>query len=218
MIIKRNNLLDKIDIDFSGEFNHEKWGCVEDGVCRCYKIKKINKVSLNIEDISRYFYSLFKSEESYGRSIKIMKIISELDEHQIETINYWGLENILRINKIWELEKWDIKIKNLYYGEEIESAYLKHEVLDKINEDFKSFDLCRDLKSKTNFLFEKTRGYYGKYEILNVNISDIYGFDPNFISPMSVCHIEEGCKWKVIEGIKSTKKHNHKKIYIIGIS
>lgn len=225
MIIERNNLLDKICIDISGEYNCEKWGCVEEGICRCYKITKINNISLNVEEIARYLYNLFKNEESYARTIKIMKILSGLDDQQVEILTYWGLENILIKNKIWETDKWDISIQNFYYGEEIEYAYLKEEVINKINDDLKSFNLCRDLKTKTNFLFEKTRVYSGKYEILNVKVSDICGMDCQefpiklefFIKPLGVCHFEEG-KWKVIEGGDRIKSSKRKKIYIVGIS
>jgi hypothetical protein len=224
MIIEKENLLKYVTVNFDGEYNHELWGCLEDGICRCFKIKKLNDVSLSIRNLSVYFYNKYKNSDCYLRSNKIMRIVSDIDSDKLEMVDVWGIQIILIRNEIWKIDNWDIEIGDMYYGDEIVSVYLKDGFINQLNQDIKTMIFMKTLRSKTNFLFESTTKYIGQFQIESVKISDIDLISSNthnfidYTPQILVCEkVVNG--WRLIEEtINIPEKNNLEKIYIIGIS
>lgn len=173
-MIKGENFVDFVDCDYYISNDCDSYGC--DSICRCSKIEDIHVVSVNVIGMVDYLYEIyFDNSKSSRRNRKIDNVLGDITDD----INYYTIDRILRINKVYICDNWNIKICNGYYGEEIEDITLCDDISIKIENELDIAFNILDLSKRIEYLLELEYGYLldelkdKKYELSIINKSDI---------------------------------------------
>jgi hypothetical protein len=202
--------------DYNVYYDCESYGC--DSICRCGKIENEKITSVDIKSIVNLLLNSYynKKDISAKRNYIVDSILGNIGRE----INYYTIDRILRINKIYEPDKWNIKIISGYYGEEIENIKLFNNIAKKIDKELqKAFEIV-DLTKRIEYLLELEYGYIlpelngCKYELKDINREDIIIGNTqqyNKTSKESIDHyieydcikcvvIQKGSKYRLIDG------------------
>lgn len=152
--LSEHNFSSVIDCDYDITTDCESWGC--DTICRCSSISNEVVNSVNVESISKFIYELyFDNSVQSNRNIKIDSLITGVDEY----FNFYTIDRILRINKIYDSSSWDINVTNGYYGDEIESVNLKEDIAEKIQNQLSVIFDVSNFSDRVKYLLKLEYGY-----------------------------------------------------------
>lgn len=153
-LVDKDFLYSGIDIDYQRENNCEENGC--DDICRCSRIINSTIESIDINSlVESIYYEYFDKSEQTKRDLKLNYILNGIDK----TIDFYTIDKILRINRIWDKENWEIKTSNGYYGEEVDSVTLYSNVASKIENQIDDVLSIDDLSKRVEYLLQLEYGY-----------------------------------------------------------
>ena len=209
----KHNLL----IDYKSHTNCAAYGC--DEICRCRVIKnenvKLVYVKSIVNEVMKYY---FDNTKSSNRNLKINSIIGNITPD----VELYTIDRILRINKIFNSDIWDIQIVDGYYGQEVDDVILREDVALKIETQlsnaFEIFDLSKrieyllileygrilpELKDRSFEIceIERDKIYFGsdtqKLKVSSTNLSFYSDKDYNSIRGLV---IQSGENYRLIDG------------------
>jgi len=174
--ILRSDFKYHIDYDYDVDYSCSDSFCYEEGICRCGTITNSYIHSIDVSSISNEIYNkLFDNSISTKRNNSINSLWGITEDIQRYTI-----DRILRINKIWKPEFWEVNICGVYYGQEIDDILLNEDLVQKINNDLEIALKIDDLRERIEFLLEKENGFIldglkdKEYKQFTISINDIY--------------------------------------------
>lgn len=145
----------QLKVNYKSNNNCAEYGCEQDGTCRCTQITDTSVANVKVDDICKIIYdSYFDNSKSTKRSNKIDEILHGVDEG----INRYTIDRILRINKIWQDDRWEIHIYDGYYGQEIDVVFLTNKFADKIFQQIEKAFSILNFNDRVRFLLELEYG------------------------------------------------------------
>jgi hypothetical protein len=133
--------------------------CIEKD-CHCsyiddFEIRNIDYNNL-VKIIFEYFYP--KSKET-GRLFKIISILNNITK----TSEYYILDRLCSIYKLWDNDSYVPNIYKGYYGQELNGVFIKEEISKKIEFHFNEIQKKECLEEKIYYILKLEYGY-----ILNI--------------------------------------------------
>lgn len=232
----RNDFKYMVSCGYDTIYSCEEDGCDEDGICRCGCIINTHLNDVYVSSIVDNIYS-----EIFDNSISIKRhnAISSLWGISKE-IEKYTIDRILRINKIWKPEFWNINVGGGYYGQEINEIVLTEDIVQILNTQLdKAFDID-NLTERIEYLLELENGFIlddikGKeYKVLIIDIDDIifsnnehhkrviieeleHYSDKNYTGIRGIVQ-KDGVKWKVIDGYHRLSKTENKLVKVLVVN
>lgn len=160
--------------DYDTKYSCEKSGC--DSICRCGVIKneRVTYVDFKLA-VAEIYEQYFGHDLAAKRNNTINSVLYGITNE----IDYYTIDRILRINKIYNGKCWDINVVSGYYGEEIGEVYLDESTSKTISSQLsESFDID-DISERIEYLLKLEYGYIlpeliiRKYELITIKKSDI---------------------------------------------
>jgi hypothetical protein len=164
----------EISYDYHMEYSCQEYGCHEEVICRCGMITDTVVNSVDVSEILNKIYSaIFDESISTKRNNAINSLWGISEDIQRYTI-----DRILRINKIWKPEYWEVNVCGGYYGQEIDDILLNEELVQKISNQIEESFKIDNLEARIEYLLELENGFLLEkikvVEVIEVDISDIY--------------------------------------------
>jgi len=188
-----------MDLDYNTEHDCANAGCDSEGICRCGKIVDIKIESTNMADIYSVFSEVTLNSDILG----------------------YCINRLLYINKLWSKENhdvWEVNVGGGYYGEEIESVKMCHDVQKALESQIiRLIDTASDtdkikyvLKMEYGYLLDSIKdtrhaqiidiwrssikvGQPDHYKKLDINVIEDYKKTVNKLKlPICVCKKESG--------------------------
>ena len=230
----RNDFKYMVSYYYDTEFSCEESGCNQEGICRCGLITDTYLNDVDINAITTNIYSeIFDNSISTKRHNAINSLwgISE-------DIEKYTIDRILRINKIWKTEFWNINVTGGYYGQEIDDIVLIEDMVQKLNSQLeKAFDID-NLTERIEYLLELENGFIledikdKKYRIVVIDIDDIiftnsehknrvliedleHYSDRNYKGIRAIVKKDSMNKWKLIDGYHRLSKTENKLVKVL---
>ena len=229
----RNDFKYSVSYDYDTEYSCEESGCNEEGICRCgyitnTYIKSVDVVAMTINIYSK-IYDNSISTKRHNAISSLWGISEEIERYTID--------RILRVNKIWKPEFWNINVGGGYYGQEIEEIVLVEEMVQKLNKDLeKAFDI-ESLTERIEYLLELENQFTldklrnKNYRICRINRNDIifsnsehhkrviieeleHYSDKNYSGIRGIV-IKDGDKWRVVDGYHRLSKTENYEIKVL---
>lgn len=171
-----------VDIEYDREHHCDESGC--DSICRCSTIVNTKITSVDTNQIVDTIYNkYFKTSKEEKRDSKLNEILNNIDK----TINLYTIDRIVRTNRLWDKDNFEVNISNGYYGEEVNSVNLEYSIAKKTEEDIESSIEIDDLSKRIEFLLQLEYGYIlpeliGKnYKVDTIKKEDIvFGSDGHY--------------------------------------
>jgi hypothetical protein len=229
----RSDFKYSVSYDFDTEFSCEESGCNEERICRCGHITNTYLINVFVSKMTSIIYSeIFDGSLSSKRHNTINSLWGISEE-----IEKYTIDRILRINKIWKPEFWNINVCNGYYGEEIDDILIDESVVQILNNQLeKAFDFD-NLTDRIEYLLELENGFVldnlkgKKYNIDVIDINDIVFSNQDHKKRVMVENLEhysdknytgirgvvkkDGKKWKVIDGYHRLSKTENKMVKVL---
>lgn len=211
-------------------------GCKDD-YCRCGEIVNDQIENIDISKISNRIYTeIFgKLDLQAIRDNKINEILGGISSD----INYYTIDRILRINRIWDINNccFNVKVSGGYYGQELDGVFLHSRIASKLEEQINyalSLDTIRGrieyllyleygsiLPTLENCEYEvkvidKSDIKFGSEKHLNkVSKEDLHHYnDRNYDGIRGIVKFQEGL-WRLIDGYHRTYSTNGEKVKVL---
>lgn len=214
----RNDFKYMVSYDYDTIFSCEESGCIEEGICRCGHITNTYLNKVHISKITQNIYSeIFDKSISTKRNNALNSLWGISEE-----IERYTIDRILRINKIWKPESWNINVSGGYYGQEIDDIVLNEDVVQILNSQLEKALEIDNLTDRVNYLLEIENGYLSddlensSFVVKTLNIEDIFFINKEHLKRVEIEDLEhysdknytgirgivkkDGPKWKVIDG------------------
>ena len=209
-------------------------GCNEEGICRCSIIEDARVISVNIPNMVNHIYdNYFDDSISTKRNSTINSILGGVSKE----IDIYTIDRILRINKVYLPENWEVQICGGYYGQEIDDILLEDSIARKIEDQLdKAFSII-DLSERVEYLLMLEYGKILpeleglKYSIETIERdSIIFGSDEHYknvlkedlehYSDKNYCSIRgivisKGDKYRLIDGYHRCSKSENRLIKVL---
>ncbi len=229
----RNDFKYMVSYNCDTEYSCSESGCYDEGICRC---GYITNTYLNRVDVSAIVTDIYSTIFDNSISTKRNNAINSLWGIS-EEIEKYTIDRILRLNKIWKPELWNISVSGGYYGQEVDEIVLVEEVVQKLNSQLeKAFDID-NLKERIDYLLELENGFVldelkdKKYCVSVINIDDIvfpntdhkrrvlteelYHYsDKNYKGIRGIVK-KDVMKWRVIDGYHRLSKTENKLVKVL---
>jgi hypothetical protein len=229
----RNDFKYSVSYDYDTEYSCEESGCVEEGICRCGYITNTYLYNVDISDITSNIYSdIFDNSISTKRHNAINSlwgITTEIDKYTID--------RILRINKVWKPEFWEINVGGGYYGQEIDEVVIIEDMIQKLNIQLESAFEIDNLTQRIEYLLELENGFIldelkdKRYSVSVIDIDDITFSNPEHRKRVLIEELEhysdknykgirgivkkDGNKFKLIDGYHRLSKTENKLVKVL---
>lgn len=178
------NFLDCVEYEYEQLQTCETSGCLDEGICRCSTIENCEVTDVRFSKLVNSVYDLyFDNSKSGKRTLKINYVLGDITKD----IELYTIDRILRINKVYSSNSWEIQVCNGYYGQEISCIILNHNLSTKIESELKLALNIINLTKRIEYLLTLE---YGKVlpELQNCNYllsniekdSIIFGSKPHF--------------------------------------
>lgn len=132
----------------------KSYGC--DEICRCSTITNARVVVVNFTSlVSSIMDIYFKNSKSTSRNFKINTIIGGVNRD----VEFYTIDRILRINRVYRPECWEIQITAGYYGQEIDDIILKPDIALNIESQLLTAFEIVNLKLRVEYLLNLEYGY-----------------------------------------------------------
>jgi hypothetical protein len=153
-------------------------GCKDD-YCRCSKIENEQIENIDISKITNRIYTeIFdKLDLQSIRDNKINEVLGGISSD----INYYTIDRILRINRIWDIDNccFSIKVSSGYYGQELDGVFLQSRIASKLEEQIKYALSIDTIRGRIEYLLYLEYGSIlpilenCEYEVKVIDKSDI---------------------------------------------
>jgi hypothetical protein len=229
----RDDFKYSVSYNYDTEYSCEESGCNEEGICRCGYITNTYLKSVDVGSIANNLYSeIFDNSISTKRHNTINSLwgISE-------DIEKYTIDRVLRINKIWKPEFWDINVGGGYYGQEVDEVVLIEDMVQKLNTQLeKAFDID-NLTERIEYLLDIENGFIledikdKKYVVSVIDIDDIIFTNPDHKRRVLTEELEhysdrnykgirgivkkDGLKFKLIDGYHRLSKTENKLVKVL---
>lgn len=194
-------------------------GCLEEGICRCVRIEDAKVRRIDFSKIVQVIHDNFFDS---AKSLKRNSVLNSVLYGSKQELDYYIIDRILRINKIWNHENWDISIIDGYYGQEIDTVCLTNdksiEIESQINHALNLFTLTEKVEYILNLEYGKIlpRLKNCDWEIIKIDKSDVFFPSNSQLKRVSVKNLKfyeplnyklirgvvlkDGIKWRLIDG------------------
>ena len=229
----RNDFKYMVSYDYDTIYSCEESGCNEEGICRC---GHITNTYLNKVDVSAIVTNIYSEIFDNSISTKRHNAINSLWGIS-EEIQKYTIDRILRVNKIWKPQFWDINVSGGYYGQEIDEVVLIEDVVLKINSQLERALQIDNLSERVEYLLTIENGFIldnikdKKYHISVIDIDDIifsntehkrkvvieeleHYSDRNYSGIRGVVK-KDGLKFKLIDGYHRLSKTENKLVKVL---
>ena len=231
----RNDFKYMVSYDYDTIYSCEESGCNEEGICRCGHITNtyLNKVDVSAI-VTNIYSEIFDNSISTKRNNAINSLWGISSEIQKYTI-----DRILRVNKIWKPEFWNINVSGGYYGQEIDEVILIEDMVLKINSQLEMAFQIDNLSERVEYLLTLENGFIlddikdKKYHISVIDIDDIIFSNTEHKRKVVIEELEhysdrnysgirgivkkDGIKWKLIDGYHRLSKTENKLVKVLVI-
>ena len=154
--LKTYDFKNLIEYSFDTRFHCDEAGCYDEGICRCSQIHSHYVTFVNIGSISKEISSkYFDNSISTKRNNKIDSILGDITTE----INFYTIDRILTINKLYDVSNWNINIQNGYYGEEIDSVVIVRDIAEKVENQLETAFSKTNLSDRITYLLYLEYGY-----------------------------------------------------------
>ena len=119
------------EVNYNTSYSCEESGCDQEGICRCGQIVDEQIVYVDLSIIVRKVYDEFFDDvdtKTINRDNKINQVLYGTGKD----FDYYTIDRILRISKIWNKNIWDIEVGGGWYGQEIDSVKLQGTIASKL--------------------------------------------------------------------------------------
>lgn len=229
----RNDFKYMVSYDYDTIYSCEESGCNEEGICRCGHITNtyLNKVDVSVI-VTNIYSEIFDNSISTKRNNAINSLWGISEEIQKYTI-----DRILRVNKIWKPQFWDINVSGGYYGQEIDEVVLIEDVVLKINSQLERAFQIDNLTERVEYLLTLENGFIlddikdKKYHISVIDIDDIIFSNTEHKRKVVIEELEhysdrnysgirgivkkDGIKFKLIDGYHRLSKTENKLVKVL---
>ena len=151
----RNDFKYMVSYDYDTIYSCEESGCNEEGICRC---GHITNTYLNKVDVSAIVTNIYSEIFDNSISTKRNNVINSLWGISSE-IQKYTIDRILRVNKIWKPEFWNINVSGGYYGQEIDEVILIEDMVLKINSQLEMAFQIDNLSERVEYLLTIENGF-----------------------------------------------------------
>jgi len=231
----RNDFKYMVSYDYDTIYSCEESGCNEEGICRCGHITNtyLNKVDVSAI-VTNIYSEIFDNSISTKRNNAINSLWGISEEIQKYTI-----DRILRVNKIWKPQFWDINVSGGYYGQEIDEVVLIEDMVLKINSQLERAFQIDNLTERVEYLLTLENGFIlddikdKKYHISVIDIDDIIFSNTEHKRKVVIEELEhysdrnysgirgivkkDGIKFKLIDGYHRLSKTENKLVKVLVI-
>ena len=231
----RNDFKYMVSYDYDTIYSCEESGCNEEGICRCGHITNtyLNKVDVSAI-VTNIYSEIFDNSISTKRNNAINSLWGISSEIQKYTI-----DRILRVNKIWKPEFWNINVSGGYYGQEIDEVILIEDMVLKINSQLEMAFQIDNLSERVEYLLTIENGFIlddikdKKYHISVIDIDDIIFSNTEHKRKVVIEELEhysdrnysgirgtvkkDGIKFKLIDGYHRLSKTENKLVKVLVI-
>lgn len=231
----RNDFKYMVSYDYDTIYSCEESGCNEEGICRC---GHITNTYLNKVDVSAIVNNIYSEIFDNSISTKRNNVINSLWGISSE-IQKYTIDRILRVNKIWKPEFWNINVSGGYYGQEIDEVILIEDMVLKINSQLERAFQIDNLSERVEYLLTIENGFIlddikdKKYHISVIDIDDIIFSNTEHKRKVVIEELEhysdrnysgirgivkkDGIKWKLIDGYHRLSKTENKLVKVLVI-
>ena len=222
-----------VSYDYDTIYSCEESGCNEEGICRC---GHITNTYLNKVDVSAIVTNIYSEIFDNSISTKRHNAINSLWGIS-EEIQKYTIDRILRVNKIWKPQFWDINVSGGYYGQEIDEVVLIEDVVLKINSQLERAFQIDNLSERVEYLLTIENGFIldnikdKKYHISVIDIDDIIFSNTEHKRKVVIEELEhysdrnysgirgivkkDGLKFKLIDGYHRLSKTENKLVKVL---
>ena len=231
----RNDFKYMVSYDYDTIYSCEESGCNEEGICRC---GHITNTYLNKVDVSAIVTNIYSEIFDNSISTKRNNVINSLRGISSE-IQKYTIDRILRVNKIWKPEFWNINVSGGYYGQEIDEVILIEDMVLKINSQLEMAFQIDNLSERVEYLLTIENGFIlddikdKKYHISVIDIDDIIFSNTEHKRKVVIEELEhysdrnysgirgivkkDGIKFKLIDGYHRLSKTENKLVKVLVI-
>jgi hypothetical protein len=229
----RNDFKYMVSYYYDTEFSCEESGCNQEGICRC---GLITDTYLNNVDISAIVTNIYSEIFDNSISTKRHNAINSLWGIS-EEIQKYTIDRILRVNKIWKTQFWDVNVSGGYYGQEIDEVVLIEDMVLKINSQLEKAFQIDNLTERVEYLLTLENGFIlddikdKKYHISVIDIDDIIFSNTEHQRKIIIEELEhysdrnysgirgivkkDGIKFKLIDGYHRLSKTENKLVKVL---
>lgn len=234
--VLRNDFKYSVSYNYDTEYSCEESGCIEEGICRCGYITNTYLYNVDISALTSNIYSeIFDNSISTKRHNTINSlwgITTEIDKYTID--------RILRINKVWKAEFWEVNVGGGYYGQEVSDVVLTENIVQKLNTQLEKAFEIDNLTERIEYLLELENEFIlddikdQNYTISVIDIDEIIFSNPDHKRRVLVEELDhysdknykgirgivkkDGKKFKLIDGYHRLSKTENKMVKVLVVS
>ena len=225
-----------VSYDYDTEYSCEESGCNEEGICRCGCITNTYLDKVEVSSMTSTIYlEIFDNSISTKRHNAINSLWGITEE-----VEKYTIDRILRINKIWKPEFWEINVTGGYYGQEIEDIVIVEHMVQKLNTQLEKAFGIDSLTERIEYLLELENGFIldelkdKSYVVSVIDIDDIifpnkdhkkrvlienldHYSDKNYKGIRGIVK-KDGKKFKLIDGYHRLSKTENKLVKVLVVS
>lgn len=145
-----------LNYDYNDYRNCDAYGCDDEGICRCGTIENAHVLTVDIPSIVNEVYANhFDNSLATKRNSTINSILGGVSKE----IDIYTIDRILRINKAYLPDNWEVQVCGGYYGEEIDDIILENSIAQKIEDQIHEALSIIDLTSRIEYLLKLEYGH-----------------------------------------------------------
>ena len=231
----RNDFKYMVSYDYDTIYSCEESGCNEEGICRCGHITNTYLNKVDVSAIVTNIYSEIFDNSIYTKRNNAINSLWGISEE----IQKYTIDRILRVNKIWKPQFWDINVSGGYYGQEIDEVVLIEDMVLKINSQLEMAFQIDNLSERVEYLLTIENGFIlddikdKKYHISVIDIDDIIFSNTEHKRKVVIEELEhysdrnysgirgivkkDGIKLKLIDGYHRLSKTENKLVKVLVI-
>lgn len=229
----RNDFKYMVSYDYDTVYSCEESGCNEEGICRCGYITNTYLNNVDISAIATNIYSeIFDNSISTKRQSAINSLWGISEE-----IEKYTIDRILRINKIWKPEFWEINVSSGYYGQEVDEIVIIEDFVQNLNTQLETSFTIDNLKDRIEYLLNLENGFIldslknADYVVSIIDINDIIFSNPEHKKRILIEELEHysdknytgirgvvkkcGDKFNIIDGYHRLSKTENSKVKVL---
>lgn len=211
------SFIDCVEYNYDYLQTCETSGCLDEGICRCSTVENCVVTDVRFSKLVKSVYDLyFDNSKSGKRTLKINYVLGDITKD----IELYTIDRILRINKVFSPDVWEIQVCNGYYGQEIGCVILNHNVSilieSQLSHAFNIINLTERIKYLLNLEYGKVLPELQNCKYLLTEIerdSIIFGSKPHFdrVKEKKLMFYSDE-NYKLVRGIVIEKKDGYRLI------